>query len=78
MPPVRIDGIPDLNQVHLARVLRSEPNLCYACQAILPLITRESLDAPDHLPEQAQRQVALSQLRDEVPGMSGEAPTGLE
>ena len=39
---------------------------------------RESLDAPEDLPKQALRQVAFGQLEDKVPGMSDQAPTGLE
>jgi hypothetical protein len=32
-------------------------------------VPRESLDAPEDLPKQALRQVALGKLEDEVPGM---------
>ncbi len=39
---------------------------------------RESLDAPEDLPKQVSRQVALGQLEDEVPRMPDEAPAGLE
>ncbi len=39
---------------------------------------RESLDAPEDLPKQARRQVALGQLEHEGPGMSDEAAAGLE
>ena len=39
---------------------------------------RESLDAPENLPEEAPRQVALGKLQDEVPGMPDQASTGLE
>ena len=38
----------------------------------------ESLDAPEDLPKESRRQVAFGQLSDEVPGMSDEAPAGLE
>jgi len=41
-------------------------------------VPRESLDAPENLPKQALRQVALGQLQDEVAGVSDEAPAGLE
>ena len=37
-------------------------------------VPRQSLDAPDNLPKQALRQVALHKLEDEVPGMSDAAP----
>src|SRR3989442_7887485 len=39
---------------------------------------RESLDAPEDLPNQALRQVAPGQLEPDVPGMSHETPAGLE
>jgi hypothetical protein len=39
---------------------------------------RESLDAPENLPEQARRQVALGELQDEVPDMLDQASAGLE
>src|SRR5262245_51611258 len=39
---------------------------------------RESLDAPENLPEEAPGQVALGQLEDEVSGVPNEAPAGLE
>jgi len=39
---------------------------------------REPLDAPEDLPKQAPGQVAFGQLQDEVPGISDEAPAGLE
>ena len=35
---------------------------------------RESLDAPENLPKESRRQVALGQLQDEVPGVPNEAP----
>src|SRR2546425_5844041 len=38
----------------------------------------ESLDAPENLPKEGPRQVAVSQLQDEVQGMPNEAPAGLE
>jgi hypothetical protein len=41
-------------------------------------VPRESLDAPENLPTERRRQVALGQLEDEVSGMSDEAPAGLE
>jgi hypothetical protein len=37
-------------------------------------VPRQSLDAPENLPKQALRQVALHKLEDEVPGMSDAAP----
>jgi hypothetical protein len=39
---------------------------------------REPLDAPEDLPKQAPRQVALGQLEDKVPRMPDEAPARLE
>ena len=39
---------------------------------------REPLDAPDNLPKQAPRQVALGQLEDEVSRMPDEPPAGFE
>ena len=39
---------------------------------------RESLDAPENLPKESRRQVALGQPQDEVPGVPNEAPAGLE
>src|SRR6266852_5774184 len=39
---------------------------------------RESLDAPENLPKESRRQVALRQLQDEVSGMADEPPAGLE
>ena len=39
---------------------------------------REPLDAPENLPKERRRQVALGQLQDEVPSMPDEAPAGLE
>jgi len=39
---------------------------------------RESLDAPEDLPKQAPRQVALGKLQDEVPSIPDEAPACLE
>ena len=39
---------------------------------------RESLDAPEDLPKQVSRQVALGQLEDEVPRMPDEVPVRLE
>jgi len=39
---------------------------------------RESLDAPENLPKESRRQVALRQLQDEVAGMEDEPPAGLE
>lgn len=39
---------------------------------------RESLDPPEDLPKEAPRQAAFGQLQDVVPGMSDEAPAGLE
>jgi hypothetical protein len=39
---------------------------------------REWLDAPEDLPNESRSQIALSQLKDEVPGMPDEAPAGLE
>jgi len=39
---------------------------------------RESLDAPDDLPNQRLRQVAFGKLEGEVPGKRDEAPAGLE
>jgi hypothetical protein len=39
---------------------------------------RESLDAPENLPKERRRQVALGQLEDEVSGMSDETSAGLE
>ena len=41
-------------------------------------VPRESLDAPENLPKEGPRQVALGQLQDEVPGVSNQTPTGLE
>ena len=41
-------------------------------------VPRQSLDAPENLPEQARRQVALGELQDEVPGMPDQASAGLE
>jgi hypothetical protein len=41
-------------------------------------VPRESLDAPENLPEQARRQVALGELQDEVPGVPNQAAAGLE
>jgi hypothetical protein len=38
----------------------------------------EALDAPENLPKETRRQVALRQLEDEVPGMANEPPAGLE
>jgi hypothetical protein len=38
----------------------------------------ESLDAPENLPKQALRHVALGQLEAEVPGMPDQAPAGLD
>jgi hypothetical protein len=37
---------------------------------------RESLDAPENLPKGSRSQVALGQLRDEVPGMPDQAAAG--
>jgi hypothetical protein len=37
----------------------------------------ESLDAPDNLPKKSRRQVALRQLQDEVPGVSGHHPRAI-
>jgi hypothetical protein len=37
-----------------------------------------SLDPPEDLPKQGLCQVTLGQLDHEVPGMSDQAPTGLE
>src|SRR6266446_7664496 len=39
---------------------------------------RESLDAPENLPKERRRQVALRQLQGEVPGVPNEPPAGLE
>jgi len=39
---------------------------------------RESLDAPENLPKEAPRQVAVGQLEHEVPCMPDQAPAGLE
>jgi hypothetical protein len=39
---------------------------------------RESLDAPENLPKESARQVALGQLEDEVPRMPDQPPTRLE
>jgi hypothetical protein len=41
-------------------------------------MARESLDAPENLPKESPRQVAFRKPQDEVPGMSDEAPAGLE
>jgi hypothetical protein len=41
-------------------------------------VPRPSLDAPENLPEQARRQVALGKLQDEVPGMPDQASAGFE
>jgi hypothetical protein len=41
-------------------------------------VPRQSLDAPEHQPAQVRRQVALSKLQDEVPGMPDQASAGLE
>jgi hypothetical protein len=41
-------------------------------------VPRESLDAPEDLPKERRRQVALRQLQDEVSGMLDEPPAGLE
>ncbi len=41
-------------------------------------VPRESLDAPEDLPKEGPRQMALGKLQDEVPDMPDEAPTGLE
>jgi len=41
-------------------------------------VPRESLDAPEDLPKEAPRQVALGPLEAEVPRMSDEPPAGLE
>ena len=39
---------------------------------------RQSLDAPEHLPEESRRQVAFGQLQNEGSGIPDEAPAGLE
>ena len=39
---------------------------------------RQSLDAPEDLPKEAARQVALGQLEDEVPRMPDQPPARLE
>ena len=39
---------------------------------------REPLDAPENLPKEAARQVAVGKLQGEVPGMPDEASTRLE
>jgi hypothetical protein len=39
---------------------------------------RESLDAPENLPKERRRQVALRQLQDEVSGMANEPPPVLK
>ncbi len=39
---------------------------------------RESLDPPEDMPKEAPRQAAFGQLQGVVPGMSDEAPAGLE
>ncbi len=41
-------------------------------------MSRELLDAPENLPEEALRQVAFGKLQDEVPGVPNKAPVGLE
>ena len=41
-------------------------------------MSRESLDAPEDLPKESWRQVALGQLEDNVPRMQDEAPAGRE
>jgi hypothetical protein len=41
-------------------------------------VPRQSLDTPKDLPEQARRQVAFGQLKDEVSRMPDEAAAGLE
>jgi hypothetical protein len=41
-------------------------------------VPRQSLDAPNNLPEQARRQVALGELQDEVPGVPDQAPPVLK
>jgi len=38
----------------------------------------ESLDAPENLPKEAPRQVALGQLEHEIPRMPDQPPAGLE
>jgi hypothetical protein len=40
-------------------------------------LPRESLDAPEDLPKERRRQVALRQLQDEVSGIADEPPAGL-
>ena len=39
---------------------------------------RELLNAPEYLPKESRRQVALGQLQDEVPSVPNEAAAGLE
>ena len=39
---------------------------------------RESLDAPENLPKESRRQVALGQLKDEGASALKKAPAGLE
>ena len=39
---------------------------------------RELLNAPEYLPKESRRQVALGQLHDEVPSVPNEAAAGLE
>jgi hypothetical protein len=41
-------------------------------------VPRESFDAPENLPQETPRQVALGQLQDEVSRMPDEAPAGLD
>src|SRR5262249_31990687 len=41
-------------------------------------VPRQSLDAPENLPNQPRRQVALGKRQDEVPGMPDQASAGLE
>jgi hypothetical protein len=51
------------------------PLLLWSPRSRMP---RGSLDAPEDLPKQAVRQVALGQLEDKVAGMPDQAPGGLK